>query len=276
MKKFISVILSIIMVVSMFAVSGSAATLKRLDLAFVVDTTGSMYDDIEKVKNDMENYVDELEATGMDYRVAIIDYRDFPERSGYGDYPYNVSLDFTDDFDTIINGINSLTLGSGGDWEETVCSALIDGVEELSWRSGSGKAVILIGDAPALDPEPYTGYTKEMAVNYLNGKDSALEEWSRSAKASAETLEGFDGTVTVFSIATDSDAEVVSDFEYLAQETGGKAYTAASSSEISDIVEEIIDTIPEVVEEDEQSLWDLIVEFFEMLWYFITFQWDLI
>lgn len=276
MKKILSVLLATILAFSAFAVGASAATLKKLDLAFVVDTTYSMYDNIEKVKVDMKNYVDELNATGMDYRVAIIDYRDFADRAGDEDYPYNVCLDFTDNFDSIINGINSLTLGNGGDWEETVCSALIDGVDELSWRSGSGKAVILIGDAPALDPEPYTGYTKEIAVNYLNGKDSALEEWSRSAKASTTTVEGFAGTVTVFSIATNNDTDVVSDFEYLAGGTGGKSYTATSSAEISDIVGEIIETIPEVVEEDEQSFWDLIVEFFQMLWYIITFQWDLI
>lgn len=288
MKKFISIILTVAMLVSCFMIGASAAKISKLDLAFVIDTTGSMEDDIDEVKENMKNYLDDLVENGLvDYRIAIVDYRDFASRSSCDpeDYPYQVQLDFTNDYDDIVEAINGLDLGNGGDWEETLCSALIDGLDELSWRNTAGKAAIVMGDAPALDPEPYTGYTKDMAIEKLGGNDTALEEDMRSKSVallsdtgSAARAGGSSdrSKVTLFTIATSSSYETVKCFEYLAEGTGGNSYVASSSSDISDIIGEIIETIPDVVEENELSFWEKIARFFKILWYVISFQWDLI
>lgn len=277
MKKFISVILTVAMLVSCFMIGASAAKISKLDLAFVIDTTGSMEDDIDEVKENMKDYLDDLVENGLvDYRIAIVDYRDFASRSSDSDdYPYSVQLDFTNDYDDIVNAINGLDLGNGGDWKETLCSALIDGLDELSWRNTAGKAAIVMGDAPALDPEPHTGYTKDMAIEKLLGNDTGLEEDMRSR--SVARAGGSDRSkVTLFTIATGSSSETLECFEYLAEGTGGKNYVASSSSDISDIIGEIIETIPDVVEENELSFWEKIARFFKILWYVISFQWDLI
>ena len=186
MKKFFSIVLAITVLISTLSIAAGAARIKNLDLAFVIDTTGSMGDDIYQVKRDMSNYLDDLRENGLvNYRIAIVDYRDFASRSEVSaDYPYNVHLDFTNDYDTIIDSINSLDLGDGGDYEETVCSALIDGLSELSWRSESGKAAILMGDAPALDPEAITNYTKDMAINKLVNDSVGYDEDMRAKTAS--------------------------------------------------------------------------------------------
>lgn len=168
MKKVISLVLAFVVLISCFSISTSAASLRNLDLAFVIDTTGSMSDDIDVVKADMLSYLQQLNTTGVNYRIAIVDYRDFASRTGYSyDYPYKVQLDFTADEAVITEKINELSLGNGGDYEETVYSALINGLSELSWRSEAGKAVILMGDAPALDPEPITEYTLLDVYNTL-------------------------------------------------------------------------------------------------------------
>lgn len=279
MKKFISIILTVAMLISCFMIGASAAKISKLDLAFVIDTTGSMGDDIDEVKENMKEYLDDLAENGLvDYRIAIVDYRDFAARSGCDpeDYPYQVQLDFTNDYDDIVNAINGLSLGNGGDWEETLCSALIDGLDELSWRNTAGKAAIVMGDAPALDPEPYTGYTKDMAIEKLGGNDTALEEDMRSRSVARAGGSSDRSKVTLFTIATSTSYETLECFEYLAKGTGGNSYIASSSSDISDIISEIIETIPDVVEENELSFWEKVARFFKILWYVISFQWDLI
>lgn len=286
MKRIISVLLVIMVVFSCLVLTGSvglaasAASLRKLDLAFVVDTTGSMEDDIWQVKTDMKEYLKDLEESGMDFRIAIVDYRDFPARAGDNDYPYRVQLDFTSDYDAILSAIESLSLGNGGDWQETIYSALIDGVNELSWRSDAGKAAILMGDAPALDPEPYTGYTADDAIENLKTGNIAKEDHLKSmALASVNRvyapMASTRSTITLFAIATYSESEVVENFDYLAKGTGGETYTLTSgTSDISKIIEEIIEVIPDVVENPQPTLWERIKAFFLKVWYFITFQWS--
>ncbi len=279
MKKIISIILAVVVLVSVFAIGADAAKIAKLDLAFVIDTTGSMDDDINQVKEDMTQYLNKLKENGLvNYRVAIVDYRDFSSRTGASyDYPYKVQLDFTNDYDLILSAINSLSLGDGGDWKETICSALIDGLSELSWRDEAGKAAILMGDAPALDPEPITNYTKDMAINKLVSDKTGYNEYieDRSiAQSSISAQDSLRSKVTLFTIATSSSSDTVECFNYLAEGTGGKSYIAENSEDITDIVTEIIETIPDVVEENELTFWQRIGRFFKVLWYIITFQWE--
>ncbi len=280
MKKIISIVLSLVLLVSCFAIGTSAATLKTLDLAFVVDTTGSMGDSIDKVKQDMKNYLAELDATGMDYRIAIVDYRDFAEREWCDsyDYPYQVQLNFTNDYDVILSAIDSLTLGNGGDWEETIYSALVDGLDELSWREKAGKAAIVMGDAPALDPEPFTGYTREDVVEKMKTGKIAVDGEEKAVRAT--TVSDTERTpITLFTIATYPDPETVECFEALATETGGKSYTVENSDEITDAIVEIIEEIPDTVEpgeeddDDDLGLFGWFIDFIAIIIYIVTFQW---
>lgn len=105
-----------------------------VDLVFVIDTTGSMGDDIESVKVSMNQLVNTLAGGTSSFRVAIVTYRDFPARSGTPlDYPSKIDLGFTNDLGKITTGINSLVLGDGGDFPETVLSGMIAAVN-MPWR----------------------------------------------------------------------------------------------------------------------------------------------
>ena len=145
--------------------SGGVVGSSELDLAFVVDTTGSMGDDINAVKSNLNAIVDQLEASTASYRIAVIDYRDFPDRTGDArDYPARVALDFSSDTVQIRNAINGLNLGFGGDGPETMWSGLVQAMD-LDWRPGVKKVALQFGDAPALNPEPQTGYTTQSVIN---------------------------------------------------------------------------------------------------------------
>lgn len=243
-KKLLAILLASMFIFGCMAITSYAADEKPLDVAFVVDTTGSMEDDIAAVKATMKDDLAELQAKGVDFRIAIVDYRDFSSRTGSsGDYAYKVQLDFTNDAAKIINAINKLTLGNGGDWEETVYSALIDGLDRLSWRSGSTKSAILMGDAPALDPEPITGYTLDMAVNKLKYDETTVTP--RASLFAAAPQAGTRSQIRLFTIATETDVDVVENFSALAKATGGKSYTVTEDMDAGDLVGEAIDDIVE-------------------------------
>lgn len=123
----------------------------------------------------MTEILEHLSDKTSDYRVALIDYRDYSSRSGYSsDYPYKVQLHFTNNNANIENAINRLNLGNGGDTEETVYSALMAAVR-LDWRSDAKKVIIILGDAAPLDPEPETGYTYDDVLLALFSAEIALD-----------------------------------------------------------------------------------------------------
>ena len=61
-------------------------------------------------------------------------------------------------------------------------------------------------------------------------------------------------------------------FESLAEATNGKSYTAESSADITEIIETIIEELPETVVEPSifEKIWAVLIKMF----YIITFQWD--
>ncbi|GMQ86588.1 MAG: hypothetical protein BMS9Abin07_2172 [Acidimicrobiia bacterium] len=183
----------------------------------MIDTTGSMGSDIGAVKASADAVIDRLELGTQSYRVAVIDYRDFPERTGFlDDYPSRVALDFSSDPDAIRDAINGLTLGGGGDFAETVWSALVEAFA-LDWRPGVKKVVLQFGDAPALNPEPVTGLT---TLDVIVG--SFLVD-----------------PVAVYAIDTGfAGAEI----REVAEATGGEVLFAPTPSQVADRIQEVLDT----------------------------------
>lgn len=88
-------------------------TLPKLDLVFLIDTTSSMWDDIDAVKASASEIVQAIDLEGFDSRIAIADYRDYPESpfGGSTDYVYKLEQPFSNDTGAIINSINGLSLG---------------------------------------------------------------------------------------------------------------------------------------------------------------------
>lgn len=134
----------------------------NVDMVFVVDSTGSMSDEIETVRTNLKTLVDQLTTDTSSWRVAVVSYRDFPKRTGIdGDFPSKVVQPFTDNVAAIEAGLDSLTAEGGGDFAETVLSGIKTSID-LKWRPAVTKVTIVIGDAPALlegGSEPFSGLT---------------------------------------------------------------------------------------------------------------------
>ncbi|MCR5040757.1 MAG: hypothetical protein K6C36_01510 [Clostridia bacterium] len=233
----------------------------ELDLAFVIDTTGSMGDDIESVRASMKEIIAALDTMGLVYRCAVIDYRDFADRTGDSrDYPYKVQQDFTWYEDEITAAIDGLTLGYGGDSPETVYSGVIDGLAELSWASTSKKACVIMGDAAPLDPEPNTGYTLLMAQNALTGIDTLVSYDVEPALAASPALgrygapaDGYSAmaicpgeTIMTFTVSTEK-TEPLAEFADLSAATGGTAYAGSGADAGAMIASIVTEDLPDAL-----------------------------
>lgn len=124
----------------------------RMDLAFCIDTTGSMQGELDMVKSRVKELVAQL-ASGdpsPDIRVGMVAYRDRGDAYVVKKYP------FTDDIDQFVKDINELRAGGGGDSPEAVCEALHASVNDLKWDDSkkTSKLMFLIGDA---GPKKYSG-----------------------------------------------------------------------------------------------------------------------
>ena len=217
--------------------SGSDA----LDLCFIVDTTGSMGDDIDNAKENMRSILAKLSEKSSNYRVAFVDYRDFYERTyDSDDYPAKVQLPFSDDDDVIYNAIYALDLGYGGDSNETVYSGIMTALG-LDWRPNATRVIILMGDAQPLDPEPYTGYTYDSIVKALYYADVSIdaENSDRRVLGDAE-----DSEISVYSLFTsDSYSGYDSFFDSIATDTGGMLTNVENADEVADAISDSIDMI---------------------------------
>lgn len=199
------------------AVGAGAARGASVDLAFVIDTTGSMGGDINAVKASAAAVLDRLQQGTRSFRIAVVDYRDFPERTGDpGDYASRLVLDFSSDPVAIRAALDGLTLGYGGDTPETMWSGLMEAFS-LSWRPGVKKVALQFGDAPALDPEPISGFTRADIV--------------------AESL-AID-PVAVYAVDTGSAGAAIAD---VAAQTGGAVVRASTPSAVADALGSVLDT----------------------------------
>ena len=124
---------------------GSA--MAQADIVFLIDTTGSMSDEINNTKNNVTAFVDALNERGITAALALIDYQDITV-DGYDSTVVhkNGTSNWYYDTDTFKSAIESLYVGNGGDTPECAVDALETG-RLLDMRPSAGKIFILITDA---------------------------------------------------------------------------------------------------------------------------------
>jgi Mg-chelatase subunit ChlD len=118
----------------------------RLDLVFLVDATGSMGDEIDKLKATLRTITADVARlpSRPDICLALVAYRD------RGDDFVLRSHDFTNDVGGFLrDALNPLQAGGGGDYPESMNEGLHETVHQLSWRGdGATRLVVLLADAP--------------------------------------------------------------------------------------------------------------------------------
>ena len=121
-------------------------TAKKADIAFFVDATGSMGDEIYFLQSDMIDIFKKVEKlqSGTEIRTAALFYRDEGD-----DYVTKVK-DFTTDIKSVSDYVGKQSAAGGGDYPEAVHTALEKGLQNLSWNEGArSRIVFMLLDAPA-------------------------------------------------------------------------------------------------------------------------------
>lgn len=134
-----------------------------VDVAIILDTSGGMLDNPQATRQKVKDAMDSFTKYNSNTRFALVTYSGFPV-SGFqvwygGDMPV-VRSKFTSDPSAIQTTLGEIIPTPGGDNEEGVYSAMMEAFTRLDWRPGAQKRTVLIADAPPVDPEQRTGYTK--------------------------------------------------------------------------------------------------------------------
>lgn len=121
----------------------------RVDLMYVIDTTGSMGDELEYLKAEIQDVIERAAAqTGAEIRTSVNFYRD--EEDEYVVKYY----DFRDDAKEVAALVGEQSANGGGDEPEAVHTALDNALHQHSWSEDSTvKLMFLVLDAPPHDDD---------------------------------------------------------------------------------------------------------------------------
>lgn len=124
-------------------------TTATLDLMFVVDTTGSMGDEIRYLQTELRDIVSRVErgsAQALAVRTSVNFYKDHGDRYVVRSHP------FTTDLSETMSTLATAEASGGGDYPEALDLALADAVEQHAWsESAVARIVFVVTDAPAHD-----------------------------------------------------------------------------------------------------------------------------
>src|SRR5262245_47816558 len=192
-------------------------TAPRVEVAFVLDTTGSMSGLIDGAKRKIWSIANQL-ASGQPtpkVRIALVAYRD------RGDAYVTQIHDLTDDIDAVYADLQRFAADGGGDGPESVNQALHEAVTRLGWSSDPGvyRAIFLVGDAPPhLDYQDDVKYGESIARARLRGivvnavQCGNLAEttpiWQRIAVAGGGTFAAIQQDGGMVAMATPMDDEL--------------------------------------------------------------------
>ncbi len=117
-----------------------------LDLMFMVDTTGSMSDELSYIQSELEDVISRVEdqvAQQLDTRLSVNFYRDIGDEYVVRAFP------FTEDISEAVDQLRAQGADGGGDYEEAVDQAIQSAVEEHSWSAeATTRLMFLVLDAP--------------------------------------------------------------------------------------------------------------------------------
>jgi len=145
---------------------------KPVDLYFIVDLSGSFWDDLPVFKTEAPIIINDLLAEGIDLKVGLGSFVDYPispfGSDSWGDYAYQQDIDLTSNTAAVESVISGLSTRNGLDTPESQLPALyqaatgagqnlsilgfptadISSGQQANFRDGAVKLFLLWTDAP--------------------------------------------------------------------------------------------------------------------------------
>ncbi len=214
-----------------------------IDVAFCLDTTGSMSGLLEGAKTKIWSIVNTISTAKPRpvLRIALVGYRDLQDT-----YVTRV-YDFTTNLETMYGHLREFHADGGGDTPEHVNQALHESVNRLSWSKNpaSLKIVYLVGDAPPhLDYQDGLDYKKiarraastGIIINTIQcgNLPNTQQIWQEIARTAEGKYAAIDQTGGMVNIHSPYDAELARlsgelNKTYVAYGKTGRADMAAQS-----------------------------------------------
>ncbi len=198
----------------------------KVDVVFVLDTTGSMGGLIQTAKEKIWSIATTMASAQQtpEIRIGLVAYRD------RGDSYVTKVIDLSEDLDSVYAALMDFEADGGGDTPESVNKALYDAVHSMSWSQEDQvyQVIFLVGDAP-----PHMDYNE---VRYPEIVASALEKG-----IVINTIQCGDIPMTIgpwTQIARLSHGE----FFQVEQSGGAVAFTTPYDEEIAELSAKIDDT----------------------------------
>jgi hypothetical protein len=157
-----------------------ATTAEALDLALVIDTTGSMGDELAYLQVEVSAIAAQVaqQYPNVAQRLALILYRDT------GDVYVVRPFDFTDSLTTFQAEIAAQDADGGGDWPESPDKGLA-ALGQLSWRADAvARMAFWIGDAPH-----HAERASAMVSDFLAAQSAGIRLYPISASGTDDLLE---------------------------------------------------------------------------------------
>ena len=188
-----------------FDVARQVPTQVPVDVAIVLDTTGSMQGQIDRLKETLDAIHYQLTSlpTHPDIRFGMVAYRD------QGDVYVTRVTPFTSNVESYQSVLRDLRADGGGDTPEDLQSGLDAAMHRLDWRPEALRLGFIITDAP-----PHTDYGQ--TYNYLEAMKESLRRGIKWVTVGAGGLR-IDGEVIYRQIAQYTMGEYV----FLTQGGGG-------------------------------------------------------
>jgi len=235
---------------------------KMLDVAFVMDATGSMQEYFDAAKRTVSQMAEQLQNLDVKPSVAfsLTAYRDHDRDSRFATRHF----DLTPNAESFITQMNTIKADQGGDTAEAVYDGILDSLEKTSWRGNglSARIIILVGDCPAheaSDPQNPRNITPErliksadqagvkifgLAVGSKDGNDAYRRRWrqfSRLAEGTGGTCVTIDDAASVIQQIRDvlnTEAAVVHDRAFVVEQlASGKSESQIVAQNVVDIRE---------------------------------------
>jgi len=195
-------------------------SINKADVVFVMDITGSMQDELTAATESVGLLIKEFASKTVNmpdgrqepmlFRFSFFGFRD---KSEDPDWKEVIPFHGINDISGFNEEMAQQVARGGGDRPESVYSAVLDAAD-TDWNDGSGKAIVLIGDAPPRD------------VASMNAAVTKCKE----------------RFIRVHSIIVGNDQETHSAFSALSLATGGQTFKIADTRN-TETVSKIVDSL---------------------------------
>ena len=138
-------------------------TQRRTDIVFVIDTTGSMRDNVRGVKKHIHHFLEPLEENGVDAALGLVEFTDLAVRKAKAIGLARNQKEFT-------RWLDRTRFFGGGDIPESGYEALVTALEEIDFRDGAQRFLIFMSDAPQhdIDYDGKSRYSLDRIIARMN------------------------------------------------------------------------------------------------------------